>query len=47
MATDRLAGKLAVILHADVIGSTTLVQQDEQKAHHRNHWPGDRCKEQL
>ncbi|MGB5468237.1 MAG: tetratricopeptide repeat protein [Sedimenticolaceae bacterium] len=35
MAKDRLAGKLAVILHADVVGSTTLVQQDEQKAHQR------------
>jgi len=33
MAKDRLLGKLAVILHADVVGSTTLVQQDEQKAH--------------
>ena len=34
--TDRhLTGKLAVILHADVVGSTALVQQDEHKAHQR------------
>jgi class 3 adenylate cyclase len=26
MAKDRLSGKLAVILHADVAGSTALVQ---------------------
>ena len=35
MATDRLSGKLAVILHADVAGSTRLVQLDEQLAHER------------
>jgi len=35
MADKFLSGKLAVILHADVVGSTTLVQQDEQKAHQR------------
>ncbi len=35
MPNDSLSGKLAVILHADVVGSTTLVQQDEQKAHTR------------
>ena len=35
MAKDRLTGKLAVILHADVAGSTALVQQDEQLAHER------------
>jgi adenylate cyclase len=35
MANDRLSGKLAVILHADVAGSTALVQQDEQLAHER------------
>jgi hypothetical protein len=29
MAKDRLSGKFAVILHADIAGSTTLVQQDE------------------
>jgi class 3 adenylate cyclase len=35
MAKDSLSGKLAVILHADVAGSTALVQQDEQLAHER------------
>jgi len=35
MAKDRLSGKLAVILHADIVGSTSMVQQDEQKAHQR------------
>jgi adenylate cyclase len=35
MAKDDLSGKLAVILHADVAGSTQLVQQDEQLTHER------------
>ncbi|MGI9316697.1 MAG: adenylate/guanylate cyclase domain-containing protein [bacterium] len=35
MAAKELSGKLAVILHADVVGSTVLVQQNEQKAHTR------------
>jgi class 3 adenylate cyclase len=35
MAKDRLTGKLAVILHADVAGSTELVQQDKELAHSR------------
>ena len=35
MAENRLSGKLAVILHADVADSTALVQQDEQLAHQR------------
>jgi len=35
MAKDRLSGKLAVILHADIAGSTALVQRDEQLAHER------------
>ena len=35
MEKDRLSGKLAVILHADVAGSTALVQQDKQLAHER------------
>ncbi len=35
MAKDRLSGKLAVILHADVAGSTALVQLDEKLAHER------------
>jgi adenylate cyclase len=35
MAESRRSGKLAVILHADVAGSTMLVQQDEHLAHER------------
>lgn len=35
MATSDRTGKLAVILHADVAGSTALVHQDEQQAHAR------------
>ncbi len=35
MAKDSLSGKLAVILHADVAGSTELVQQDKELAHER------------
>ena len=35
MAKDRLPDKLAVILHADVAGSTQLVQKDEHLAHER------------
>ncbi len=35
MAKDRLSGKLAIILHADVADSTALVQQDKQLAHER------------
>jgi len=35
MAVPHRAGKLAVILHADVAGSTSLVQQDEHLAHER------------
>ena len=35
MAKDRLSGTLAVILHADVAGSTELVHQNEQLAHQR------------
>ena len=35
MAKDRLSGKLAVILHADIVGSTALVHQGEQLAHQR------------
>jgi hypothetical protein len=33
MAKDRLSGKLAVILHADIAGSTAPIQQDEQLTH--------------
>lgn len=35
MSNQRLSGKLAVILHADVVGSTSLVQCDERLAHER------------
>jgi len=35
MAKDRLSDTLAVILHADVEGSTELVHQDKQIAHER------------
>ncbi len=35
MPNNSLSGKLAVILHADIVGSTNLVQKDEQKAHAR------------
>ena len=35
MDDKLLSGKLAVILHADIVGSTSLVQRDEQKAHQR------------
>ena len=35
MATDPLSRKLAVILHADIVGSTSLVQLDETLAHER------------
>ena len=32
---DEPTGTLAVILHADVVGSTVLVQRDERRAHER------------
>jgi len=32
---DHLSRKLAVIIHADVVGSTALVRQNETIAHHR------------
>ncbi len=35
MERDQLSRKLAVILHADVVGSTALVQQNETLAHER------------
>lgn len=35
MSVDRQPGRLAVILHADVAGSTQLVQKDEHLAHER------------
>ncbi|MDC1286713.1 adenylate/guanylate cyclase domain-containing protein [Gammaproteobacteria bacterium] len=35
MAKEHLAGTLAVILHADIAGSTALVQEDKELAHER------------
>ena len=35
MQKDLLSRKLAVILHADIVGSTVLVQRDERLAHER------------
>jgi len=35
MDMDQLSRKLAVILHADVVGSTSLVHEDESLAHQR------------
>ena len=35
MDKDQLSRKLTVILHADVVGSTSLVQKDEALAHQR------------
>jgi class 3 adenylate cyclase len=35
MAQNRQTGQLAVLLHADVAGSTALVQENEQLAHER------------
>ena len=35
MAKEQLSRKLAVILHADVVGSTSLVQKNETLAHER------------
>ena len=35
MEKDQLSSKLAVILHADIVGSTALVQLDERLAHER------------
>ena len=37
MASDELSRKLAVLLHADVVGSTSLVQKNETLAHRRIH----------
>ncbi len=35
MEKERLSRKLAVILHADVVGSTAIVQKNETLAHER------------
>ena len=32
---EEITGKLAVIIHADIVGSTALVQRDERRAHER------------
>jgi len=37
MVNQRLSGKLTVIPHVDIAGSTLLVHQDEQLAHERIH----------
>ena len=35
MSRDLLSGTLAVILHADIVGSTQLVQENDRLAHER------------
>jgi len=45
MDKDQLSRKLAVILHADVVGSTSLVQQNEALAHERIKGAFDRFSE--
>lgn len=45
MAEKRRSGKLAVILHADIAGSTSLVHQDEHLAHERIQDAFQRCGE--
>jgi len=45
MDKDQLSRKLAVILHADVVGSTALVQQNEALAHERIKGAFDRFSE--
>jgi class 3 adenylate cyclase len=35
MEKDHLSRKLAVILHADVVGSTSLIQRNETLVHER------------
>ena len=47
MVKDQLSRKLAVILHADVVGSTTLVQQNETLAHERIHAAFNRFSETI
>ena len=44
---DSQAGKLAVILHADIAGSTHLVQQNEYLAHERIQNSFNRFKEHI
>ena len=45
MAKDHLSRTLAVILHADVVGSTSLVQKNETLAHERIKGAFDRFSE--
>ena len=47
MASDGSARKLAVILHADVVGSTDLVHRHEQLAHDRIHYAFQRFSETI
>jgi TolB-like protein/class 3 adenylate cyclase len=47
MAKGRLKRKLAVILHADVVGSTAHVQQNETLAHERIHAVFNRFSETI
>jgi adenylate cyclase len=47
MEKDQLSRKLAVILHADVVGSTALVQQNEALAHERIKGAFDRFSEVI
>ena len=35
MEKDQLSRKLAVILHSDVVGTTSLVRRDESLVHQR------------
>jgi adenylate cyclase len=32
---EQITGKLAVLVHADIVGSTVMVQRDERRAHER------------
>ncbi len=47
MERERLERKLAVILHADVVGSTELVQQNESLAHQRIHSTFEKLSETI
>jgi adenylate cyclase len=47
VAKSRLSRKLAVILHADVVGSTVLVQKNESLAHERIHSAFERLSETI
>jgi adenylate cyclase len=47
VAKSRLSRKLAVILHADIVGSTELVQKNESLAHERIHSAFERLSETI